>query len=172
MLSCNSINSRTNNNLVNKVSLSHYCIVCNGDEFRGDSHLIWGGSPPSLPAPRSRSALVSWPIRDTSVPLTKILIIIMLVNHGLWLWSSSPMRHGWYSVNPISPRWGGADLPLPHANVYTSKKSMGGNSDKFCIFLNVCFLLVKQLSVLSVDHWIGQKRLIFIRGDQSCLWAP
>ena len=58
---------------------------------------------------------------------------------------------------------GGTDLPPPCANAYTSKKSMGGNSDKFCIFLNVCFLLVKQLPVLSGDHWIGQKRLIFIR---------
>ena len=37
--------------------------------------------------------------------------------------------------------------------------------------------MVKQLSVWSGDHWIGQKRLIFIRGDpyewcQNCLWAP
>ena len=33
---------------------------------------------------------------------------------------------------------GGADLPPPRANAHTCKKSMGGNSDKFCIFLNVC----------------------------------
>ena len=30
------------------------------------------------------------------------------------------------------------DLPPPCANAYTRKKSMGGNSDNFCIFLNVC----------------------------------
>ena len=28
--------------------------------------------------------------------------------------------------------------PYAHANAYTHKKSMGGNSDNFCIFLNVC----------------------------------
>ena len=32
---------------------------------------------------------------------------------------------------------GGADPPPPHANAYTRNKSMGGNSDNFCIFLNV-----------------------------------
>ena len=32
---------------------------------------------------------------------------------------------------------GRADLPRPRANAYTRKKSMGGNSDNFCIFLNV-----------------------------------
>ena len=39
---------------------------------------------------------------------------------------------------PISTR-GGRCAPHPkHANMYTRKKSMGGNSDIFCIFLNVC----------------------------------
>ena len=32
---------------------------------------------------------------------------------------------------------GGEVLPQLHANAYTRKKSMGGNSDNFCIFLNV-----------------------------------
>ena len=30
---------------------------------------------------------------------------------------------------------GGADLPSPRANAYIRRKSMGGNSDNFCIFL-------------------------------------
>ena len=60
---------------------------------------------------------------------------------------------------------GGADLPQPRKNACTRRKSMGGNSDNFCIFLNVCyvrekpFFMVKQLSVWSGDHWIGQKAL-------------
>ena len=34
---------------------------------------------------------------------------------------------------------GGQMCPHPkYANTYTRKKSMGGNSDNFCIFLNVC----------------------------------
>ena len=37
-----------------------------------------------------------------------------------------------HELNPIS------DLPPPHANAYTCKKSMGGNSDNFCVFPNVC----------------------------------
>ena len=36
------------------------------------------------------------------------------------------------SLNPISPGVG----PQPRANAYTCKKSMGGNSYNFCIFLN------------------------------------
>ena len=35
---------------------------------------------------------------------------------------------------------GGADPPPPRANAYTRNKSMGGNSDNFCIFLNVYYV--------------------------------
>ena len=40
-------------------------------------------------------------------------------------------------LNPNSPG-GGADLPPTRVNAYIRKKSMGVNSDNFCVFLNVC----------------------------------
>ena len=43
-----------------------------------------------------------------------------------------------FCFNPISPGGKGADLPASPANAYTRKKSICGNSDNFCIFLNVC----------------------------------
>ena len=52
----------------------------------------------------------------------------------------------------------GADLPPLRANAHTRKKSMGGNSDNFCMFLNVYqvrykpFFMVKKLTIWSGDH--------------------
>ena len=43
-----------------------------------------------------------------------------------------------FCFNPISPGGKGADLPASPANAYTRKKSICGNSDNLCIFLNVC----------------------------------
>ena len=38
-----------------------------------------------------------------------------------------------------------ADLPPPRANARTQKKSMGGHSEQFCIFLNLC--LIRRLEI-------------------------
>ena len=47
------------------------------------------------------------------------------------------------------------------------KKSMGVNSDNYCIFENVCYIVTyvrnhfswsKKLSVWAGDHWVDQKR--------------
>ena len=66
---------------------------------------------------------------------------------------------------------GGRDLPPACKIACTCEKSMGGNSDIFLHISNVCqvrskpIFMVKKLSVWFGDHKVGQKRLIFIRGN-------
>ena len=62
-----------------------------------------------------------------------------------WQWTSlsgeGHILRGVGILTPFDPGAGGADLaPPPRANAYSRKKSMGGNSDNFCIFLNVCWV--------------------------------
>ena len=73
---------------------------------------------------------------------------------------------------------GGADLPPPRASAHTRKKSMGENSDNFCIFLCMLGKLETIFHGQTIFRSVGgSHENMALWGDpyewcQSCLWAP
>ena len=104
-------------------------------------------------------------------PISPLIPFVLPLRNTLW-WKRLPTEHcllltnGVDTVNPIWPRGGGrADLPPLRANARTRKKSMGGNFDSFCKFLNVC------LGTLKTTFY-DQKTFRLVEGSHSWSETP